>query len=129
MEHFHTFAIGLTIWGLIQSGLVFEIDRNPIPTVRWFIIFLTVSSGFLAAFHVSFKMRTWMFFRVPIYEKWALARFARRRPGVIPPLSGLMFGFVGILAGPIFAIGLSQLFRPQTPAFQAAWVGLLAGIV
>jgi len=39
-----------------------------------------------------------------------------------------MFGFAGILVGPIFGIGLSQLFRPQTPAFQGAWVGMLVGI-
>jgi hypothetical protein len=132
--------IMIAIWGLIQAGLVYSVDREPGPTVLWFLIFVAVCGAWFASIHLKVKIRRWIeiwmyrtFVHAPLYQRWMLWRHERMKLRMklrkTNPLHGVYLVLVpGSLFGPIFGIGLSQLFRPQTPGFRAASVGMLVGI-
>ena len=131
MKEFRTLAIAIPIWGLIQAALVFAVDRQPGPTVLWFLIFVALTAGFFLAVHLKMKLSMWMvrkWLKVPIYQRWLLRRYERMKRGRINPLHGIALGFGGLLVGPIFGICISQWFHPQTPGFRAAWIGMLVAV-
>ncbi len=129
MKEWRTIWILIPIWGLIQAGLVYSVDRQPGPTVLWFLIFIAVVSGAFASIRLTTKLQIWMMLYVPFYGRWVVNRLRRKKRLTINPLQGIFLGMApGSLFGPIFGIGISQLLELHTRGFRAAWIGMAVGI-
>src|SRR4051794_19301101 len=68
VEECRSLLIVWTIWGAIQAGLMYSVDRSLVESLTWVPIFVCVNAVLFGAQTLRTKIRMWMLMNMPWYQ-------------------------------------------------------------
>jgi hypothetical protein len=118
MDRFRQTVAILSISATAQAVVIYSVDRSLLIAAAWalaFLLFISVEFLLLPTAVAPFVIR--------LNRSLELGRFRH-----VPSLVIAMGFWCGMLFGPIFGVGLSQLLSVHVTGVRAAWMGIVVGI-